>query len=311
MIYRDPSVFRSEAIRHAGRPSREGRPLRLTRAWVGWTFWLLATLAVTALWFCALADIGEYAHGPALVRIEGRAVVTATTAGVIATIDVDPGTVVKRGDVLVRIHDAAERAELDGLELEFQTELGKLLRDPGNDAVREKIAGLVGQRDLARARLAQREIHAPHDGIVTDSRIRPGQAVVPGEALLTIERPDGEAVVVGMLPGEYRPLLQPGMTAQLEFAGFRHEFVEVVIEEIGDEVIGAAEVARFLGRERADAVAVDGGVVLVRARLPARAFEVDGRRFRYFDGMQGRAEVRVRSQSILTTLVPGMRALRT
>jgi len=309
MTYRNQGVFRAEALSHAERRGNEGRPLRLTRAWVDHTFWLLAALAGFGLWFCALSDIGEHAQGPALVRVEGRTAVTATTAGVIAAIEVEPGTAVRAGDVLMRIHDDTERAELLGLELELETELGKLLLDPNDEAVRAKLAGLVGQRDLARARLAQREIRAPHDGTVSDTRIRPGQAVAPGEPLLTVERPEGEAVVIAMLPGEYRPLLVPGMTAQLELLGFRHELVEVPIHEIGDEVIGAAEVARFLGQERADAVAVSGGVVLVRARLPTRDFEIDGRTYRYFDGMQGQAKVRVRAQSILTTLVPGLRAL--
>jgi multidrug resistance efflux pump len=309
MTYRDRGVFRAEAVRHADRRGQEGRPLRLTRAWVEHSFWLLAALAVIGLWFCALADVGEHAQGPALVRVEGRTTVTATTAGVIAEIEVEPGAAVHAGDVLVRIHDATERAELEGLELELETELGKLLLDPNDQAVRAKLAGLVGRRDLARVRLAQREVRAPHDGTVSDARTRPGQAVAPGEPLLTVERPDGEAVVVAMLPGEYRPLLRAGMSAQLELFGFRHELVEVPIHEIGDEVIGAAEVARFLGQERADAVAVNGGVVLVCARLPSRAFEIDGRTYRYFDGMQGHAKVRVRAQSILTTLVPGLRAL--
>ncbi len=50
-----------------------------------------------------------------------------------------------------------------------------------------------------------------------------------------------------------------------------------------------------------------GSVVLVRGRLSAAEFTVDDQTFRYHDGMLGNAEVRIRSERILYTLVPGMR----
>jgi membrane fusion protein (multidrug efflux system) len=50
-------------------------------------------------------------------------------------------------------------------------------------------------------------------------------------------------------------------------------------------------------------------VVLVRASLPEAEFAAGARRYPYFDGMAGTGQVRVRSQSIMTTLVPGLRNL--
>jgi hypothetical protein len=50
-------------------------------------------------------------------------------------------------------------------------------------------------------------------------------------------------------------------------------------------------------------------VVLVTARLPAETFEADREVYRYHDGMHGTAEVRIRSERIVTALVPGLKGL--
>jgi hypothetical protein len=43
--------------------------------------------------------------------------------------------------------------------------------------------------------------------------------------------------------------------------------------------------------------------------LPTSTFDLDGRAVRYHDGMMAKAEARVRSERILVSLVPGLRAL--
>jgi membrane fusion protein (multidrug efflux system) len=50
-------------------------------------------------------------------------------------------------------------------------------------------------------------------------------------------------------------------------------------------------------------------VVLVRANAPSRFFEADGKRLTYFDGMQGTAHAHVKSERIVTTIIPGLKAL--
>lgn len=309
MGYRDASLYRAEALRYAEGDHGGGRVLRLSRSWIDATYWLLVVGVIASLVFCTLADVGEYARGPATVRIGGRATVTSPGAGVIAAVEVAPGDRVAAGDVLVRLQDDADRSALASLELEYRTALAQLLREPSAAATRERIATLVRERDLALARVAAHEIRAVQSGVVTDVRIRVGQAVAAGDAIATLEQPGGGATLVAFLPGELRPMLAPGARGELELDGFARRFVEVTIDEIGSEVIGAAEVARFLGPERADAVQVAGPVVVVRARLDERAIEVDGREYAVFDGMVGRLELRVRSKNILVTVVPGLREL--
>lgn len=50
-------------------------------------------------------------------------------------------------------------------------------------------------------------------------------------------------------------------------------------------------------------------MVLVTAQLPSQTFEAEGKTYDYFDGMQGVAEARIQSKSILVTLLPGLEAV--
>jgi hypothetical protein len=73
--------------------------------------------------------------------------------------------------------------------------------------------------------------------------------------------------------------------------------------------VGPNEVRRALGASVADTFTTDGASVLVEGHLAEREFVVHGRRLTYFDGMQGTAEVAVRSQRIIVTLIPALEAL--
>ena len=50
-----------------------------------------------------------------------------------------------------------------------------------------------------------------------------------------------------------------------------------------------------------------GGKVLVTAKLPTASFVSEGRPYGYFDGLTGTAEIRVRREPIIVTLIPALR----
>jgi membrane fusion protein (multidrug efflux system) len=94
---------------------------------------------------------------------------------------------------------------------------------------------------------------------------------------------------------------------RIEMRGYHYAYREVTIDSIGDQVVGPAEIRRYLPKEIADTLPISGPVVLVTARLPSRSFEAQGKTYDYFDGMQGQAEARVGSETIIATLIPGLR----
>ena len=235
--------------------------------------------------------------------------VTALTGGAIAEIVVRSGQRVEANQLLVRFNDVQEKIELEHLRRELNTQQIDRLKNPEDSTAQQQLATIRAQVAAAEKRLNERATFAPRAGVVRDIRIRPNQLVASGESLMTIVSEDAALVVIAILPGHYRPLLKPGSPLRLELTGFRYAYQRLTIDSIGNEVVGPNEVRRFLGQEVADSLALQGPSVIVQAHLPSRTFRADGRWRQYHDGMSGAAEARVRSESVLFALAPGLRAV--
>jgi membrane fusion protein (multidrug efflux system) len=304
-------IFREEALRHHEGAQEEGDVLRIAPRWTRWTYWVLLALLGAAGLYSVLGTIPEYASGPAVVRVEGQSDLTVDVPGIVASVDVKPGQRVEAGQALVSFRSQEETASLERIQREFELQLVRVLRDPADEAARQALTALRAELELAEARQRARTLRAPHAGVVNDLRLRPGQYVNPGEGVVSIIGDDLKVSLVALLPGGYRPLLAPGKPLRVELDGFKREYRDLTIEAVGDEIVGPTEVRRFLGAEIGDAVTLEGPLVLVKARLPASTFVSQGKTFNYFDGMQARADARVRTERILVTLVPGLKgALR-
>ena len=94
-------------------------------------------------------------------------------------------------------------------------------------------------------------------------------------------------------------LIAVGAPLRFEVEGYAHAYQELAVESVGDGLLGPEEVRRLLGPDVPTAVIPQEPVVVVQARLPKASFVVDGAEFAYFDGMLGKASVRVRSERIL------------
>jgi membrane fusion protein (multidrug efflux system) len=305
----DYRLFRREAVAHRDGVSGEGDILRFDPRWLDVGRWLIAGAIAIGLLFAAVFDVGEYASGPAVVHIDGRRTVVANVAGTVEGMDLRPGQYVDKDAILLRLNDASERGELARATTDLELELVKLLVDPGDATAKQSIASLRARQGQARNAVDARAIRAPVEGVVTDVRVRAGQPVRPGDVVCAVAPKDSaRASLMVMLPSDYRPMLKPGLKMRFELDGFRYEYEELPVEEISTEAIGPAEVGRLLGQERADEVQLDsGGKVLVTATLPYATFRSDGEPYRYFDGLTGHAEVRLRGEPLLVTLVPALR----
>jgi len=305
------SIFRAEALeRHAGGEC-EGDVLRLDRAWAPVVYRVLVAAAFGAFLFVSLFDVNEYASGPAVVRVDGRRMITATSPATVEEVLVRPGQLVDVGAVLVRMYNVEENNELARASRELDMALVRMLRDPNETGVKQSLAARRASRDQAKNVVDSRTVRAELQGYVSDVRVRTGQHVNAGEVLLAVA-PKGSAQVslVAMLPADYRPMLKSGLSMRFELDGFRFEYSDLTVTNVSAEAVGPTEVQRFLGQERADAVQLDPGAkVLVTASLPAATFTSEGEPYGYFDGLTGTAEVRVRSEPILVTLVPALRRL--
>src|SRR5262245_49697795 len=304
-----PGIFRPAFLQEYRQRSRTGDVVRIMPRWLGPAYWLVVWVALMLLGSSFVLRAHEYAAGPAIVRYSDRTDLTAITGGTVVDVAVRAEQWVVPGQILVRFHSGQESAELDGIEREFQLELVNLLRDPSDQAARQSMARLRAERDRTIARLDEKVLRAPIAGRVSDVRIRAGQHLESGDPVLTIVGPAPKLTVIAVVPGRYRPLLKPGLPLRLQLSGFPYAHQDLTIAAIGDEVVGPMAIRRHLGADIGDAVPRSGPAVLVSAALRGSSFRWEGRERSYYDGMQGRAQVSVRDQSLLMALVPGLRTL--
>ncbi len=301
-------LFRREAI-EAAEPRQWGDVVRVSPTWLPWSYWLLVVMLVGAAAFVCLASVSTYSSGPVLIRSTARSSVTARTAGNVTSVEVMPGDRVDAGTLLARLDDVDQRAAVDRIAREFEAQLRNHMLDPADVAADTSLRSLRVELERARTALDERTIVAPVAGTVSDLRVRPGQHLEPGDVAASIVGGTGALDFVALLPGEDRPQLAPGMQLRLEISGYRYAYQTLVIDSVSSDVIAPSEARRVLGTEVSEGLRLGGSVVLVRGRLPTNEFTVDGRTFRYHDGMRGTAEVRVRSERAVFALVPGLRQL--
>ncbi|WP_375769967.1 biotin/lipoyl-binding protein [Archangium gephyra] len=302
-------LFRQEALEHHGKGETKGSLLRLTPLWTRVAYWVVLALCAVLGVGLAVVQVHDYAEGPVLVQVKGMEDVTATLSGRVSRVLVKRGQQVRAGEPLIELYAGEESAEVARANEEFRTRLAASLLEP-QAATRQPLAGLRAQVDLNTARLSERTLKAPVDGWVGDLRVRPGQHVGAGEVMLTLTQEGTESYAVMLVPGQYRPMLEPGQAMRLEMNGFAYLYQDVKVTSVSDELVGPAEVRRYLGPDLGDVLPLEGPVVVVEARLPRDTFRARGFTYRYYDGMVGRARVRLRSRSGWALLIPALDLLR-
>jgi multidrug efflux pump subunit AcrA (membrane-fusion protein) len=304
---RGPSdLFRQEAIMHFVQRGQRGDVIRIDPGWVRAAYGLVVAAIVAAVVFAAIARVHHYAEGSAIVRFTGRRELVAHEPGTIDALDVAPGERVARGQIVARLHAAAEVGALATLDTAFERALVAYLQAPADPQVKQALGALRAQRDRARVGVEARTIRAPRDGVVQAVVVRAGQRVAPGAAVLSVlEDARAEGLeVLAFLPGRERPRLRADQPLRLTLPGYRTHLLGKV--RAISEVIGVAEArARFLGDRLADSLPLAGPVVVVEARLTSSVIEADGERLPIHDGMIGIADLETQAQSLLRSLVPG------
>lgn len=178
------------------------------------------------------------ASGSVVARDE--LIVGSDAAGVrLVQVLVEAGSVVRRGQLLARGDDAqlqAQLAQADAQQRQAEAELAQAranlqraedVQDAGvfsDEAVlarRTAVATLAARRDLVQAqrrelevKLAQTQVRAPADGVVSRSTATTGAVMQPGLELFRIIR-EGQLEWQAELPAAALARVQPGATARL------------------------------------------------------------------------------------------------
>ncbi|WP_208647387.1 hypothetical protein, partial [Corallococcus interemptor] len=105
-----------------------------------------------------------------------------------------------------------------------------------------------------------------------------------------------------LFPADVRPELAPGMTLEFQMPDMPHP-LETVIEQVE----GPEESLQFAKAHRPADAQYRDGAVLIRAHVPGRNYERDGKKRVYQDGELGRASVKLGTQRLLVAWFPGLR----
>lgn len=305
------NMYREEAVDELVRANEElgvllGRlPTVLRHA-----HWLALFVVVAAFAFVTQVKATEYASGPAFIVSAGRHDVAAAQAGVVELISVVPGDTVAQGQPLLTFDARAERAELVRAQADLDRAMLDRLRTPSDPTLEDAVAAARADWERAQARVEQASVRAPRSGRVADVRVEEGRAVVAGQVVVTLADDQSDAPRIrALVPGRHRPALEVGQRLNLDIDGFANATQHLTVTHVGDEVLGAQEVQRVLGPQVAGALAVQGPVTIVEARLDDAYIETDGRSWALHEGMVGKAEIAVRHRPIAFVLFPELEDL--
>jgi len=227
-------------------------------------------------------------YRPVVARLESSDTATARAriAGVIVRLDIDEGSVIKKGQIIAVIRDeslnpqiAALDAKINGIEKQlalYKTELAQAeqlfergfvattKRDQAQTAyyiTAKELSGTKSQRTALQAQRGKGVIIAPADARVTNVNVVTGSAVSPGEVIANLATLDG--VVRLSLPERHAGQIKEGEVISLRLPARGGKTHQATITKVYPELRGGAVIA--------DAV-VDGGLdALVGERVDVLA----------------------------------------
>jgi membrane fusion protein (multidrug efflux system) len=282
----------------------ESDVIRVSPEWADNVFWVLLGMLGFAVILISVIRLEEQAEGTGIVRLSGQRDIVALTSSVVESVDVLPGARVEKGDVLARFVRQQDHQALKSTQEQLDRQMASALRDVSDAAKRSALLSLKVQRDEIVAKLEAGVVRAPARGIVSNLRIRPGQAVATGELLASIVSDSTRFSIIAVLPGQYRPKLKPGMPLRLEFEGYHDSLQLITIGQVSNEIVGPTEVKRFLGEEVAETLAMEGAQVLVQAELPGPTFAARGGTFPFHQGLQARVSAVLEERSAWSLILP-------
>jgi membrane fusion protein (multidrug efflux system) len=183
-------------------------------------------LVKTMTWDNSLEAIGT------LVPVNGTDV-TTESGGIITAIHFEAGDRVKAGAPLITLSAANERAELKRLEAQAElAELNRARRErllkleaiskSDYDAAVSEASATKAAADAQRAKVAQKEIRAPFDGVLGIRQINLGQYLAAGASIVTLQSLDPINLDFS-LPEQQIGAVQPGFKIGVYVDSFPEE----------------------------------------------------------------------------------------
>lgn len=179
-------------------------------------------------------------------RANESLVITAKVTETVERVAFEDGDHVTAGQVLVDLSGRAEVAQLEEAVAELREAQQQLDRQTGlveaGTIPRSQLDTQIAARDTARARmqairarLADRVITAPFDGVLGFRQVSPGTLVTPGTAIATLD--DVRTIKLDFsVPEIFIAQLQPGNAVQARSAAWPDRVFEGTVQSVDSRV---------------------------------------------------------------------------
>jgi membrane fusion protein (multidrug efflux system) len=153
------------------------------------------------------------------------AMISAELAGTVAEINFQSGSLVKKGEVLLKLDASAEEAQRRSAEADLELAKndldrarglaeGKVISAAEFDAAQSKYAQKKAAVDNMQSIIDKKQIRAPFDGTAGIRAVNPGQMVKVGDALVSLQAL-GQVFVDFSLPQQQLSDVKTGLTVKV------------------------------------------------------------------------------------------------
>lgn len=179
-------------------------------------------------------------------RANESTILTPNVADKIVDIRFRDGARVSKGDVLLRLDDRSERAELaaararmterrDALKRARDLAVQRVVSEAEVDLTRSELATAEAEVEAVAARVEDRIIRAPFDGIIGLRNVSLGALIAPGDPIATLA--DIDIIKADFtVPARRYSALREGLTIRATTAGLPDRVYEGTIDSLDNEV---------------------------------------------------------------------------
>ena len=175
-------------------------------------------------------------------------------AGRVTDIKFDAGTTAVKGDLLVRLNDAPERAQLEAMRAEQRLarvalDRTRQLRKQGHvaqsrlDQAQSQYDAAAANTARAEADVAQRSIYAPFDGILGIREVEVGQYLHPGDKITSLTE-TSPLYITFSVPEQDLPRIRIGQNVSLTVDAYPGRDFAAKVVVIDPQVMSDTRTAR-------------------------------------------------------------------
>ena len=173
-------------------------------------------------------------------------IVTSKVTEVVTSINFDDGQSVTKGQLLVQLRDAEQRAQLRIADVNLKNNERELNRiktlveeqsvaELEQDRLQTEIDTAKANRDSALADLKDRQIKAPFDGVLGLRQISVGSLVTPGDEITTLDN-ISTLKLNFTVPERYLQVLKPGKVVEASSVAYPGDVFKGVVKSIDTRV---------------------------------------------------------------------------